>query len=228
MTANKDFKRLVRARMSKTGESYTSARLRLLQRNPDPRSPVPGPNAPKDYARLAGMSDASIKKATGCNWERWVWALDKVEAHTWPHRKIADYVQEKYKVRDWWTQTVTVGYERIKGLRAIGQRRGGAFEATKSKTYGVPVSKLFRAFQDTRTRRRWLDGVDLTVRSATADKRMRIAWPDESVVEINFSGKSASKSQVAIQHGKLPDRDTALKLKEFWAGRLVALGKLLA
>jgi hypothetical protein len=227
MTANKDFKRLVRARMRKTGESYTSARLRLLQRNPDPRSPSPGPTTPKDYAALAGMTDAAIKKSTGCNWERWVWALDKVEAQTWPHRKIADYVHEKYKVQDWWTQAVTVGYERIKGLRAIGQRRGGGYEATKSKTFAVPVARLFRAFHDTRTRKRWLDGVDLTVRSATAAKRMRIAWPDQSVVQINFAGKGAAKSQVAIQHGKLPDRDTALKLKEFWAGRLVALGELL-
>jgi hypothetical protein len=32
MTTNKDFKHLVRARMAKTGESYTSARAVLLRR----------------------------------------------------------------------------------------------------------------------------------------------------------------------------------------------------
>ena len=117
MPSNKDFKRLVRGRMRKTGESYTTARAQLL-RNTTRQTP-----APAHYAKLAGMSDATLKAKTGCTWERWVKALDRVAAHTWPHRKIAEYVHEKYKVPGWWCQRVTVGYERIKGLRAIGQRR---------------------------------------------------------------------------------------------------------
>ena len=43
---------------------------------------------------------------------------------------IAEYVHTKYKVADWWTQTVTVGYERIKGLRARGQP-----DAARMKTF---------------------------------------------------------------------------------------------
>ena len=65
---------------------------------------------------------------------------------------------------------MTVGYERIKGLRAIGQRRNGTFEANKSRTYGVPVSRLYRAFSDPWTRSLWLPGVALTVRTATKEK----------------------------------------------------------
>src|SRR5438876_11241165 len=127
MPTNKDFKRLVRARMRKTGEAYTAARAHLLHKKQESR--------PVDYDRLAGMmSDAALKAKTGCTWERWVRALDRVQAHTWPHRRIAEYVHETYKVPGWWSQTVTVGYERIKGLRAIGQRRDGGFEATKGKT----------------------------------------------------------------------------------------------
>jgi hypothetical protein len=221
--------------MQKTGESYTAARSRLLQRRvkrtaapPPPTPRRPSTPASIDYAKLAGMSDAALKKATGCDWAKWVWALDRVEAYTWPHRKIADHVHEKYKVKDWWTQTVTVGYERIKGLREIGQRRGGGFEASKSKTFGVAVTDLFHAFADSRKRRGWLDGVELTVKSATAPKRMRIAWPDQSVVEVTFAAKGAAKSSVAIQHGKLPDRATSLRMKEFWTDRLTALGSVLA
>jgi uncharacterized protein YndB with AHSA1/START domain len=230
MPAHKDFKRLVRARMEQTGESYTSARSQLLRRKPArvPASPRPHAATPAiAYATLAGMSDAVIKGKTGCDWARWVWALDRVEAHTWPHRQIAAYVQQKYKVPDWWTQAVTVGYERIKGLRAIGQRRSGAYEATKSKVFAVPLARLFRAFRDARTRRRWLDGIDLTIRGATAGKRMRIGWPDQSVVEVNFVAKSDAKSQVAIQHGKLPDATAAAKMKAFWAERLAALAEML-
>ena len=153
MPANKDFKRLVRARMGKTGEAYTTARAQLLKR-PQRRTsapapePAPQPAAAPDYAGLAGMADATIAARTGCTWERWVHALDRVGAHEWAHRDIARYVHEKYKVPDWWTQAVTVGYERIKGLRAIGQRRGGGYEASKSKVFAVPVARLYRAFHE--------------------------------------------------------------------------------
>ena len=118
MPTQKDFKRLIRGRMQKTGESYTAARAQLLKKRHDLR--------PVAYAKLAGMSDASVKAKTGCTWERWVRALDRVQAHAWPHRKIVSYVHATYKTPDWWAQMVTVGYERIRGLRAIGQRRGGS------------------------------------------------------------------------------------------------------
>ena len=222
MPTNKDFKRLVRARMQKTGESYTTARAQLLHKKPEAPSP-----APSDYARLAGRSDAVLKANTGCTWERWVKALDSANAHTWPHRRIAQYVHEKFKVDGWWAQTVTVGYERIKGLRAIGQRRDGSFEATKSRTFAVPLARLYRAWSDARTRTRWLPGVDLTIRTATRNKSMRITWPDRTSVALGFAGKSVGKSQVAIQHQKLPDKPAATRMKEFWAERLAALGAVL-
>lgn len=120
MTREKDLKRIVRARMKKTGESYTSARAQITRKSKATkkktaavRSTTPTPAA-KDYARLAGMNDAVIKAKTGCNWERWVKALDQWGAEKMSHREIADMVNTKWKVDGWWSQTVTVGYERIK------------------------------------------------------------------------------------------------------------------
>jgi hypothetical protein len=226
MPTHKDFKRLVRGRMQKTGESYTTARAHLRKQKPiTAASSAP---SPAEYAKLAGKSDAILKERTGCTWERWVKALDRAKAYTWPHRDIAKHVQEKYRIPGWWAQTVTVGYERIKGLRAIGQRRDGAFEANKSKTFAVPLDRLYHAFHDPRTRDRWLPGVALTVRTATRGKSMRITWPDRTSVEVGFFRKAPSKSQVALQHGKLPDRDSATRMKEYWADRLQALGNVLA
>lgn len=224
MTTDKDFKRLVRGRMQKTGESYTAARAQLRTEKPGRTSTPPA----TDYAKLAGRSDAIIKTRTGCTWERWVKALDRVEAHTWTHAEIARHVHEKYKIPGWWAQTVTVGYERIKGLRVIGQRRSGAFDATKSRTLPVPLARLFRAFHDPRRRARWLPGVRLTVRSATPEKYMRIAWPDGTSVAVGFLAKGSGKSQVAIQHERLADKAAAERMKAYWTERLDALGGLLA
>jgi uncharacterized protein YndB with AHSA1/START domain len=221
MPTDKDFKRLVRGRMQKTGESYTTARAHL--RKQKPTAAVPAAPAPADYEKLAGRSDAVLKKNTGCTWERWVKSLDRAKAHTWPHREIAKYVQEKYKVPGWWAQTVTVGYERIKGLRAVGQRRDGSFEANKSKTFAVPLARLYAAFSNTRVRARWLPDVDLTVRTATREKSMRITWPDRTSVVVGFERKGPRKSLLAVQHGKLADRDSATRMKEYWAERLGAL-----
>ena len=65
--------------------------------------------------RLAGMADATIKAKTGCTWDRWVFALDHYGADKMSHGEIAALVSTKYKIDGWWAQSVTVGYERIKG-----------------------------------------------------------------------------------------------------------------
>ena len=224
MPTDKDFKRLVRARMQKTGESYTAARAHLRRQKP---AAIVSP-APADYARLAGRSDALLKEKTGCTWERWVKALDHKKAHTWPHREIAKYVTEQYKVPGWWAQTITVGYERIKGLRVVGQRRDGSFEVSKSKTFPVPLARLYGAFHNARVRSRWLPGVDLAVRTSTHEKSVRITWPDRTSVVVGFEGKGPGRSLAAIQHGKLPDLATATRVKQYWAERLGALKDILA
>jgi hypothetical protein len=75
MTTNKDFKRLVRARMRKTGEAYTAARVHILEKPRTDWKPAPA-NASIDYAALARMSDRTLQEKTGCNWERYVGAAE--------------------------------------------------------------------------------------------------------------------------------------------------------
>lgn len=216
MPRNKDLKRLVRARMKKTGEAYTAARAHVVSK--------PSQN----YAELAGMSDAVIRDKTGCTWDRWVRTLDRLGAAEMSHRDVARLVSEKFKTGDWWSQTVTVGYERIKGLRARGQRRDGTYELSKSRTFDVPVEILFDAWADASSRKRWLDGAEVKVRTATAPKSMRLRWSDGSIIAIGFMPKGKSKSSVAVQHTKLPDKATVNRLKEYWSERLDALGETLA
>lgn len=254
MTTQKDFKRLVRGRMQKTGESYTTARAVLLrsqgakrnghgvdgngtsagrgalsadytgQHAPDlsattASAPVPPPG---ELARIAGMSDEALKAKTGCTWDRWVWALDNVNAFNWPHREIALYVREKYKVPGWWSQTVTVGYERIRGLREKGQRRSGSWEASKSKTMDAAVGTVFKAFKQPRLRSAWLPST-VVERTSVPAKSLRLTWEDGTSVEVYLVSKGRSKSQVVVQHTRLPSSEAAARMKAFWAERLEAL-----
>ena len=229
MTQNKDLKRLVRARMKKTGESYTSARAQITRKPKEKTSIAEARStvSTKDYAKLAGMSDAVIKEKTGCAWEKWVKSLDYHGAEKMSHREIAELVSEKYKVPSWWTQTVTVGYERIKGLRARGQRRDGTYEATKSRTFNVSIDRLFDAWADTRIRNRWLTDAKVKVRSATKPKYLRLDWNGNTIIAVGFLSKGEKKSSVAVQHAKLADKETADRLKKYWSDQLDNLAGVL-
>jgi hypothetical protein len=235
MPRNKDLKRLVRTRMKKTGEAYTTARAQITRKPKAKktaatlaaRAKAVAAQTKPDYAALAGMSDESVKEKTGCTWERWVVALDRAGAVELSHGDIAMLVNEKYKIDGWWSQAVTVGYERIKGLRERGQRRNGTYEANKSRTFSVPVSKLFTAWADASIRKRWLEEADVKVRTANAAKSIRLGWPDGTIIAVGFESKSASKSSVALTHTKLRDKDSVEKLKQYWSAQLDALGEIL-
>jgi uncharacterized protein YndB with AHSA1/START domain len=219
MPVEKDRKRLVRARMKKTGESYTAARAQLQKQS------LP---SDRQMAELAGMSDDAVRAKTGHGWRHWVRELDSIDASSKPHLEIARHVHDTLGVPDWWSQTVTVGYERIRGLREVGQRRGtGTYEANKSKTVAVPVSRLYRAFTHAATRAKWLPGVKIVIRTRIENRSLRITWPDQTSVLVGFIDKGAKKSRVAIQHVGLSDREQMTKSKEFWAERFDALGALL-
>ena len=218
MPKQKDLKRIVRTRMQRTGESYTTARTRVLSKGTPPAA---------QFATLAGMSDEAVKTKTGRSWKQWTDELDSINAASMAHREIARHVLESYEISGWWAQTVTVGYERIRGLREVGQRRTGKFDANKSKTFPVSIGRLYRAFSVKRTRERWLPGVDLKIRTSTVDKSMRISWPDETSVHAYFTAKGPKKSTVAIQHVALASKKDASARKEYWAERFVDLESIL-
>ncbi len=224
MPIQKDLKRLVRARMQKTGESYTAARASLLKKKLPAGSKALPPLPRGDLAALGGMSDAAVAKKTGRTWKQWVTELDRAGAAALPHPKIARLLHESHGLPGWWAQMVTVGYERIRGLREQGQRRDGGFDVNKSKTYPVPIAELWKAFCRCK---QWLDGKTLRMSKATKYKSMRMRWSDGTPVEANFYAKGATKSQVQLQHRNLATRLEATKMRVFWSERFAALGELL-
>jgi hypothetical protein len=220
MPKQKDLKRVVRTRMQKTGESYTTARLHLIKKQPPAE-------APPDYAATARLSDASVKKATGSDWSQWVSLLDDAGGQKMSHPELVAHLREEYKTPGWWTQMLAVGYERIRGLRAHGQQRSGDWSVTKSKTIAASLAKVYAAFSNARRRAAWLAGAKITVRGATPNKSMRLRWEDGSPIDVGFLAKGTGKSQVAIEHRKLSSKAEADRLRAFWGERLEALAAML-
>jgi uncharacterized protein YndB with AHSA1/START domain len=213
MTERKSFKRVVRTRMEKTGESYTAARAALLT--------APEPEAVDPTAFT--VSDDAIRRRTGEGWEHWFGVLDEWGATERPHREIARWLVDEQGVDGWGSQAITVSYERARGLRAVGENADG-FVVNASRTVAVPVERLYDAFMDARLRPRWLPDDQLGERTATRPRSARFDWGDGATrVNAGFEAKGEAKSVVALAHERLPDAAEAERFKAHWRSALDAL-----
>lgn len=220
MTRQKSFKRLVRQRMQKTGESYTSARVALLT--------AEEPKASK--RRVLATSDAEIRRRTGRGWEEWFDLLDEWGAPERSHREIARWLAEQQGIDPlaWNAQAIANSYELARGLRVVGEHADG-FTITASKTFGVPVERLYDAFVDESRRSHWLSDDRLSERTATKAKSARFDWGEGPTrVHVTFSAKGEDRSNAALQHIRLADAEEAERMKAFWRSQLATLQSRLA
>jgi Domain of unknown function (DUF4287) len=217
MTRQKSFKRLVRARMEKTGESYAAARASLLAAG-EPK-PTEGP--------ALTMSDEAIRRRTGRGWEEWFDLLDEWGATQRSHTDAARWLREEQGSGGWNAQAIVVSYERARGLRAVGEHADG-FTVTASKTVAVPVDRLYEAFVDQRLRRRWLPDAELRERTATRPRSARFDWNGgDTRVVVGFESKGDAKSTASLAHEKLPDAAEAERMKAFWRERVAVLKEVM-
>jgi hypothetical protein len=213
MTTDKARKRAVRARMEKTGERYAAARRHVMRTAPTSTAELP--------PRVAepGVSEAAIVKGTGRGWDDWFRILDAWDATAKNHAEIARYVHGEHGVDGWWSQSVTVGYERARGMRAAYERPDG-FSVSASKTMAVPVERLFGAVTDPA----WPEEGALRPRTAQPSKSARFDWQETGTrVVFWLESKGEAKSSVAMAHEKLPDAAEAERMKRYWRERLAEL-----
>ena len=216
MTRQRSFKRFVRARMDKTGESYTAARRALLAAAEQPD---------KGDAPALATSDEKIRARTGRGWEEWFDLLDEWHADELPHKEIARKVAQELGIDPlvWAAQAVSVSYERARGLRVVGQRTNG-FAITAAKTVAVPVDRLYEAFLDGSRRQTWLADDLLRERTATAPKSARFDWGDGGTrVNVVFTPKGDDRSTATLEHARLADADEADRMKTYWRTSLKEL-----
>ncbi|HYC77574.1 MAG TPA: hypothetical protein VEI02_08105 [Planctomycetota bacterium] len=192
------------------------------------KAPAKTPEFPlreDDYGKEWGAGDGAVRRATGRGWDEWMHLLDQAGCALKEHAEIA-VLTASHGAGDWWSQMVTVGYERARGLRQKGETANG-WQASASKTFDAPVGDLFRAFYDPKLRTRWL-GEPITVRKATAPKSLRITWSDgRTHVDANLYAKGPTKSYVSLQHTKLADAAEVERAKTDWNVKLGRLKEML-
>jgi len=166
------------------------------------------------------MSDAAVKAKTGKTWEQWFTLLDKAGAKKLDHQAIVTYVSKQHGIGPWWRQMVAVSYEQAKGLRKPHEKPEG-FEIAKSKTFGAPLAEVYEAWNDKEKRCLWLKDAGFEIRKATPDKSLRFTWIDgQTQVVADFYSCDKSKTQIAVQHSKLPSAKAAANMKAYWGAQL--------
>lgn len=178
---------------------------------------------PTKAGYIPPTSDEAVRSKTGKTWPEWFALLDAEGARTKNHQEIAAILREKYGVGPWWQQQVTVVYEQSRGLRDKHQTPTG-FQVSVSRTLNAPVATIFKAWQETRARARWLVAPGLVVRKATPDKSLRLTWIDgKTSVDVELYPKGEAKTQVVVQHTKLPNAAAVKRQKAYWAEALAQL-----
>jgi hypothetical protein len=216
MTAHKSFKRLVRTRMEKTGESYTAARARLLAGDEPQRVSL-------------ATSDETIRERTGRGWEEWFDLLDEAGAAAMTHREIARWLAGQQGIHPlaWNAQAIAGSYERARRGRQVGEHEDG-FTVTASKTVAVPIERLYSAFVDPGPRARWLPDAELRERTTIAPRSARFDWGDgASRVHVALSAKGDAKATAALTHERLADGREAERMKAYWRERVAGLKEVL-
>ncbi len=172
-----------------------------------------------DPAAVTGTSSEAAEKATGKPWAEWMVLLDAAGGREMTHKAIVAHLAANFDVSPWWQQQIAVGYEQSRGLRAKHEMAEG-YQISRSRTLAATAERVYVAWLDHDARRIWLPDGEITIRNATPHKSIRLAWRDDSRVEVRLVEKDEGRTTVTVQHNKLPDSETAEAMKRYWAAAL--------
>lgn len=213
MTAQANFKRRIRRRMEKTGERYAAARQALLtQSDVKDRKWICAPETKND----------AVVEATGKSWNEWCDVIEAWPGHVEGHTAIAAYIDATTDIGGWWSQTVTVGFERITGLRLPYQRPDGTFTAGLSRTIGIDGAMLKAMLIDDGARDDLFPTHSTRLVSNPSVKAPRISI-GPGIAKFGFDDRGDGRVRVSIQHAKLPQFDLVEEWKFYWSEWLDAI-----
>ena len=184
----------------------------------------------KQVKERAIITDKLVVEKTGKTIEAWFKILDKKGAKEMAHINIFNLISNTEGLKplgEWNHNLLATTYEWNRGIKERGQK-GNGFEISVSKTIEVGISNLYNYWVDEKLRNKWLGKEKIMIRKATENKSARITWSDdETSLSVDFYPKAENKSQVVVQHLKIPDAKKAATLKAYWGEMLENLKSIL-
>ena len=175
------------------------------------------------------ITDKLVVEKTGKTMEDWFLTLDKKGAQKKDANGIYTLIQSIAGLKplgEWNMGLLGTSYQWSRGLRERGQK-GKEFEIGVSKTVNVPLTILYKSLTDDKIRTKWCkEKIEFT--KTTLNKSARAVWSDqETRLSIDFYPKGTDKSQIVVQHLKIPDSKKAATLKTYWGKTLDVLKEIL-
>jgi hypothetical protein len=168
------------------------------------------------------MAEDTLREATGKGWEEWCDIIDAWPGKDDGHTAIATHLRDEHGVEGWWAQTITVGYERITGLRLPYQQPDGTFSAGKSRTVTADPGMLRAMLLDDGDRVDLFPGIDTQLRSRPTAKTLRVRI-GPGTAQISIETLDDGRAKVAIAHEKLPSPASVEEWKAYWSDWLEAI-----
>ena len=173
------------------------------------------------------IDDETVKAKTGRSWHEWFDILENASADKLNHQEIVNLLSRRHDLNDWWSQMVANVYEQHARIHEQYERAEG-YEISVSKTFQVDVKIIYDAWFTEEKRRRWLQESPLKITTSTRNKSIRAQWANgQSRLSIDFYSKGENRSQVVVQHMKLPSLKAAEDMQTFWKEKLDALEEML-
>lgn len=196
----------------------------------------------------SGPSDDAVRAATGRGWDDWFARLDAAGATELDHKAIVAHLRDREGLANgWWQQSVTVAYEKARGLRApVGETADAGFQVGVQRTVGVGAEEAWAWLVTGPGRAAWLgrtatfplepgasyrceDGTQGEIRSIDPGRRLRATWrpPDwasPSTVQITITPKDG-RCTVGFHQERLPDAERREAMKARWRAVLAELAE---
>ncbi len=235
MTDASKIKKKIRARAQKTGESYSAARRQVLAKLDAERQAKTQTVATQAAAAPAtgAVSEERCVEKTGHGFAHWFAVLDRFGGRKAGHTATARHLREEHGVSAWYSQSITVAYERAHGLREVGQLCTGDFQTSASRVLPVSTAMAVARLHEDSSRAIWLAPFDgepaAALGEALAEKALsparggyRLRYRPEgpggksSVVELEVRDKADGRSTLVVRHTKIPERETMEELRASW------------
>lgn len=176
------------------------------------------------------ISESKVVDATGRGWDHWFAVLDGAGGVSRGHQALAETLVLIHGMDGWWSQTVTIEYEIVRGARVPGQTSDGKFAASASRRVGVPLETLRKAWVVPNRADEWWTGAVVgeaagerfelgpvrgDLRRVRADTgALFVSLDSGGQAEIGFSMTDSGKAQVLIQITKLGSAEESRHWKE--------------
>lgn len=185
----------------------------------------------QDLTARPDVSEERVREHTGRGWQEWVDLIDAGPGRKATHAAIAEWVDQEHRVGGWWAQGITVGYERITGLRLPGQMPDGTFSVSRTKTLALEPDQVRGLIDDDEARTALLPGLQARLRSKPSAKSPRFSLTDsdsgEDLGVLQFRVEPTSAAcRLVVTHDKLPGPAAGQAWKEHWGHWLEDLSGL--